>query len=87
MDWRATACYLACKEVVEMSKKRKATKEELELIEEASRALKLMREKRKRFEMAMNGNGDAMMGCMHEAGMIGKEKLEDYHKIKEKYGD
>lgn len=87
MSLHVIACYLARKEVGEMSKKRKATKEELEWIEEASRALKSMREKRKQFKMATNGDGDALMGCMYEAGMIGKEELEDYYKIKEKYGD
>lgn len=72
---------------IESTPKRKAIKKELELAEKASRALKSIREKQKRFEMAMNGDGDALMGCMYDAGMIGKEELEDYHKIKEKYGD
>ncbi len=46
-----------------------------------------IRNREDRFQRATNGDPDALMECMCEAGMFSKESLRDYYKIKEMYPD
>ncbi len=50
-------------------------------------ALQSLRKREERYKRAINGDSDALMECMYEAGMFSKEALDDYYKIKERYGD
>jgi len=71
-----------------MSKKRKVTKAELEMVEEARQIMRARLLSRKaRFERAQNGDSDTLMVLMNEAGLVSQEGLDDYFKIKEQYGN
>lgn len=67
-----------------MSRKRKVVKEEILRQESLSKSLRF---KVELFERAMKGDADAIVECSYAFGLCSKESLDDYYKIKERYGN